>query len=163
LQLSYGEILVHSTDSSVLVRGLPSGGSNVVPVELTGVAHQLLASIIKPPDLDPNRLFTMLEQFQETLSSSPSRSPGSFIYSVLPIAGDGLAVLTSADELLFLDKAGLEVKVRFHDDVPSPVSCMADCENAKNNVICAGADGEVAMFDVRSEKRIFRFKIGWSR
>lgn len=78
------------------------------------------------------------------------------------MVGDKLAVLTSADELLVLDKAGLELTARFHDDMPRSVSCMTGCENAKNIVICAGSDGVVATFDLRAEGRLSHFKIGRS-
>ena len=104
----------------------------------------------------------MLELFSETLSKYPSQSPGSYIYSVLPMAKDGLAVLTSADELLLLDEAALGLTARFHDDVPRSVSCMTNCENAKNVAICAGSDGVVATFDMRAEGRVSHFKIGRS-
>jgi hypothetical protein len=103
----------------------------------------------------------MPEMFWEVLSSSPSQVPGSYIYSVLPIEGNGLAALTSADEIVFLDKSGLHTVSTHHDDVPRLASCMTGCENAENVVICAGGDGVVAMFDVRTESRLSHFKIGW--
>lgn len=102
----------------------------------------------------------MRELFWEIESQSPSQVPGSYIYSVLPIAGDRLAILTSADELLFLDKNGLNLVARHHHDVPRLVSCMTVCDNAESIVICAGRDGVVAMFDSRSEGRVAQFKMG---
>jgi hypothetical protein len=98
--------------------------------------------------------------FGEAASTSPSHVHGSYIYSVLPVAGTRLASITSADELLFLDKASLAAVSRHHDDVPGSVSCMTGCDNAENVVVCAGGDGVVAMFDVRNDQRVSHFKIG---
>jgi hypothetical protein len=102
----------------------------------------------------------MLEKFREVASCLPSQVPGSYIYSVLGLAGNRLAALTSGDELLFLDKTGLDTIRRHYHDTPRLVSCMTGCENAEGMIICAGADGAVAMFDVRTERRTFEFKIG---
>jgi hypothetical protein len=104
----------------------------------------------------------MVELFGEIASCSPSQVEGSYIYSVLGIAGDRLAALSSADDILLLDPAGLKVTGRIHDGVSRNASCMTNCENAKDIVICAGGDGVVALFDVRTERRASSFKLGWS-
>lgn len=107
----------------------------------------------------------MPELFYEIASSSPSQVHESYIYSVLPVAAEWLAALTSGDELLFIDKTNLARVSRHHNDVPKSVSCMTVCENAKNTVICAGGDGVVAIFDMRTGHRVSHFKIGplpWS-
>jgi hypothetical protein len=110
----------------------------------------------------PNSAFNMPALFGEAASTSPSHVHGSYIYSVLPVAGNRLASITSADELLFLDRARLATVSRHHDDVPRSVSCMTGCDNAENVVVCAGGDGVVAMFDVRNDQRVSHFKIGGS-
>ena len=102
----------------------------------------------------------MPELFWEIASTSPSQVRNSYIYSVLPIAQEKLAALTSGDELLFLDKSSLEVASRHQNDVPKLVSCMTSYEDAKHVVICAGGDGVVATFDVRIDRRVSEFKIG---
>jgi len=104
----------------------------------------------------------MAELFREIASARPSQVSGSYIYALLPIAGEGLAVTTSGDELLFLHKGSLRTLSRHHDDVPKLVSCMAGCADAENVVICGGGDGVVALFDVRTDQRISHFKIGKS-
>jgi hypothetical protein len=100
--------------------------------------------------------------FREIASAHPSQISGSYIYSILPVAGEGLAAITSGDELLFLHKSGLRTLSRHHDDVPKLVSCMVGCEDAENVVICGGGEGLVALFDVRTDQRVSQFKIGKS-
>ena len=102
----------------------------------------------------------MSKLFREIISSSPSQAPGSYIYSVLPVAGDRLAVLTSGDELLTLEKTGLRTVSRHRKDIPASVSCMTGCENANDVVICGGGDGVVAIFDLRSEQRVSHIQAG---
>jgi hypothetical protein len=102
----------------------------------------------------------MPECFREAASSSPSQAPGSYVYSILPTIGDRLATLTSADELLVLDKTDLQSVSRLHHEVPKSVSCMTGSENAEQTVVCAGGDGVVAVFDLRTERRVFHFQTG---
>lgn len=96
----------------------------------------------------------MSKLYRELISSSPSQAPGSYIYSLLPVGGDRLAVLTSGDEVLSLEKTGLRTVSRHHKDVPASVSSMTGCENANDVVICGGGDGVVAIFDLRSQRRV---------
>lgn len=102
----------------------------------------------------------MPQLYGEIASTSPSHACGAYIYSVLPIAGDKLAILTSGDEILFLDKIDLKSISRHHDNVPRPVSCIVRSENSEYMVVCAGGEGMVATFDVRCNKRVSHFTIG---
>lgn len=102
----------------------------------------------------------MPDVFREVASQYPSRVAGSYLYSILPIVGQKLAALTSADELLLIDKSRLELVSQYHDDVPAPVACMTGCDSAEESIICAGRDGTVAIFDLRTRGRASHFKIG---
>ena len=101
----------------------------------------------------------MIQPYRESLSCSPSQTPGNYVYSVLPAERDKLVALTSADELVLLDKSRLTVINRNHDQIPRAVSCMTGCANAENLVICAGRDGVVTL-DLRTMAKVSHFGTG---
>jgi hypothetical protein len=99
--------------------------------------------------------------FRECASIPTSQVPGSYIYSILPLAGQKLAALTSADELVLIDKTSLDPLGRHDDDVvPRSVTCMTQHDNSEHSVVCAGGDGTVAVFDMRARGRVSYFKTG---
>lgn len=95
----------------------------------------------------------------EAASCAPSRRGGSYIYALAPIASTGIAAITSADELLLLDRQTLQAESAVHfADVPAGVTCMVLPELEGTSIICAGRDGVIAIFDMRSQKRIVHFR-----
>lgn len=88
---------------------------------------------------DVEKRLIMPDVFREVASQYPSRVAGSYLYSILPIVGQKLAALTSADELLLIDKSRLELVSQYHDDVPAPVACMTGCDSAEESIIAQAA------------------------
>lgn len=103
----------------------------------------------------------MLLNYREVASCAPSRHDDVYIFSTAPLAGNGLAAITSADELLLLhDKGSLN---------SSTTSTLSDCPqgpsslvvaDAGQTVICAGSDGRVVVYDIRTQTKAAEFKIG---
>jgi hypothetical protein len=102
--------------------------------------------------------------FGEIASCAPSRRGDSYIYTIAPTASNGLAAITSADELLVLDLQSLQnANALQFADVPVGVTSMVIEDQERTSVICAGRDGTTTIFDLRIQKRTSHFKQGgWS-
>jgi hypothetical protein len=95
---------------------------------------------------------------QEQASCAPSQKPDSYIYALAPIASNGIAAITSADELLLLDRQNLQTATPLYfSDVPTGVTCMVPSDAEGTSIICAGRDGVIATFDTRSQKKTAQF------
>jgi len=80
--------------------------------------------------------------------------------AIAPLAGRTLAAATSADELLLLARDDLQhAAVAWLQDVPKELTSLTTTD-AGNTAICAGADGVVALFDIRTKSRAAQFRIG---
>jgi hypothetical protein len=98
---------------------------------------------------------------QEQASCTPSQTPDSYIYALAPVASNGIAAITSADELLLLDRQSLQTaSPLYFSDVPAGVTCMVTSNAEGSSIICAGRDGVIATFDTRSQKRTAQFNQG---
>lgn len=103
----------------------------------------------------------MSQTFGEVASCSPSRKADSYIYSIAPTTSNGLAAITSADELLLVDIQDLQLaNALYFADVPVGLTTMVLGDNEGMSIVCAGRDGTTATFDVRSQKRASHFKQG---
>lgn len=104
---------------------------------------------------------TMITPFRQSAVCTPSAVSGSYVYSIIPASDRSLVALTSADELFLLDRETLrkDSSQRF-SDVPKGATCIVSGYNDRNLVICAGRDGCIVTFDVRSQKKASQFKLG---
>ena len=102
----------------------------------------------------------MLQTYQELASKAPSKQEDVYIFAIAPVAGRGLAAITSADELFLLsrdDLAGCNpVGIQ---PVPHGLSSLV-VEDQGTTIICAGNDGAVVTFDSRTQSRVAHFKSG---
>ena len=101
----------------------------------------------------------VVKLYQPAATCSPSAKVDSYIYSIVPTSSNGLATITSADELVLLDRATLQ-NVSAFDSVPTGVTCLQQGDKDCHTLLCSGRDGFVATFDVRSKERISQFKLG---
>lgn len=103
----------------------------------------------------------MSQTLGEVASCSPSRTADSYIYTIAPTTSNGLAAITSADELLLVDLQNLQLaNALYFADVPTGLTTMVMGDYEGTSIICAGRDGTIATFDVRSQKRASHFKQG---
>ena len=99
--------------------------------------------------------------FRPIATCSPASVDGSYIYSIVPTSNNSLAVISSSDELILLDRASLrQVFSVGSPQVPKGVTCLQPGANSGNIVSCAGRDGVVVSFDVRSQARVSNVKLG---
>ena len=102
----------------------------------------------------------------QSITHSPSSIPDTYIYSILPaLSNTSLAVLTSSDELLILDKSTLRNQGGSQAGVPSGATTLAsiDGEAGEGNLVaCAGRDGTVGVWDLRlgGRERVASFDMG---
>ena len=103
----------------------------------------------------------MSQAFGEVASCSPSRKADSYIYTIAPTTSNGLAAITSADEMLLVELQSLQAgNALYFADVPVGLTTMVLGDHEGTSIICAGRDGSIATFDVRSQKRASHFKQG---
>jgi hypothetical protein len=99
--------------------------------------------------------------FRPIVTCSPSSANDSYIYSIVPTSNHGLAIISSSDELVFLDRVGLRQNLSLGSPkVPAGVTCLQPGGHDGNTVLCAGRDGSVVTFDVRSQARVSNIKLG---
>jgi hypothetical protein len=99
--------------------------------------------------------------FRPIATCSPSSANDSYIYSILPASNNALAIISSSDELVFLDRAGLtQILSVGSPKVPTGVTCLQSGDQDGNVLICAGRDGSVVAFDVRSQSNVSHVKLG---
>lgn len=99
--------------------------------------------------------------FRPIATCSPSSANDSYIYSILPASNNALAIISSSDELVFLDRAGLtQIFSLGSPKVPTGVTCLQSGDQDGNVLICAGRDGSVVAFDVRSQSNVSHVKLG---
>ncbi len=104
----------------------------------------------------------VVKLYQPAATCSPSVKADSYIYSIVPTSSNGLAAITSADELVLLDRATLQ-KVSAFNGVPTGVTCLQQGDKGGHILLCSGRDGSVASFDVRSKAMVSQFKLGKKR
>ncbi|KAK4943792.1 hypothetical protein LTR10_016695 [Elasticomyces elasticus] len=104
----------------------------------------------------------MLNTYREVGSCAPSRHNDVYIFSIAPLARDGLAAITSANELLLLqDRGNLGTSsVSVLSDCPEGVTSLVVAD-AGQTAFCAGSDGHVAVYDYRSRAKAAEFRLGF--
>lgn len=105
----------------------------------------------------------MPNPFRPLTTCSPSSANDSYIYSIVPTSNNGIAVISSSDELLLLDRTSLRNVLSLSSPkVPTDVTCLQPGDQAGNWVICAGRDGSIITLDLRSQSTIANIKLGES-
>ena len=99
--------------------------------------------------------------FRPVATCSPSTVNGSYIYSIAPASNNGIAVISSSDELVLLDRSTLKHSFSvISPTVPTGVTCLQPEGKEGNVVVCAGRDGSVLTLDVRSRTVVANVKLG---
>lgn len=103
----------------------------------------------------------MSRAYQSFASVAPSRADNAYIFALVQTFGNGLAAITSADELLVVDRQNLSTSQPIlFDGTPTGTNCLISGNDSGQSLLCSGTDGNVATFDVRSQKKTSHFKIG---
>ena len=103
----------------------------------------------------------MTELFRLLATCSPSSANDSYIYSIIPTSNNSLAIISSADELLVLDRASFRTVLSFESPTVSRgVTCLQPGDQAGNVVICGGRDGSIVALDLRSRSTVANIKLG---
>lgn len=107
-------------------------------------------------------LVEIMSMLCEPLASiAPSKSDSAYILELVPTIGNGLAAITSASELLAVDRQDFSsTQIITFQGAPEGTNCLISGDVHGQNLLCSGTDGVVAIFDVRSQKRVSHFKIG---
>lgn len=104
---------------------------------------------------------TMFQAYQSFASVAPSRADNAYIFDLVQTFGNGLAAITSADELLVVDRQNLSTSQPIlFSGTPAGTNCLVSGDESGQSLLCSGTDGNVATFDVRSQKKTSHFKIG---
>src|SRR4051812_45467052 len=99
--------------------------------------------------------------FRPIATCSPSSANDSYIYSIVPASNNALAIISSSDELVLLDRAGLrQIYSLGSPKVPTGVTCLQSGDEDGNVLLCAGRDGSVVAFDARSQSSVSHVKLG---
>lgn len=139
---------------------VPNATAPLLPQEaVTHLQSGHTSSLLSQGHPHSRCIVMVVKLFQLSASCSPSAKDDSFIYSLTPTSSNGLATLTSADELVLLDRSNLHGISAF-TDVPTGVTCLQPGDKEGNVVICSGRDGTVAIFDVRTKTKTSQFKLG---
>lgn len=103
----------------------------------------------------------MSRAYQSFASIAPSRTDNAYIFALVQTVGNGLAAITSADELLVVDQQNLSSNntISF-SGAPTGVNCLVSGDDSGQSLLCSGTDGNVTTFDVRSQKKTSNFRIG---
>ncbi|EHY58670.1 hypothetical protein HRR83_007392 [Exophiala dermatitidis] len=102
----------------------------------------------------------MSRTYHQRASCAPSQQHDVYIYAIAPLIGNGLAAITSADELIFLPRDTLNVAgVSRLKHTPHELTSLVVTDGG-STAICAGGDGVVALFDVRTQSRTAEFRTG---
>ena len=103
----------------------------------------------------------MSAKYQPYAAIAPSETDNAYIFALVPTVENGLAAITSASELLLVNRENLSSSqvVRIQG-APSGTNCLALGDDQGSSVLCSGTDGTVTAFDLRSQNKAFEFKIG---
>lgn len=103
----------------------------------------------------------MSQPYQAFASVALSRTNNAYILELVQTVENGLAAITSADELVLVDRQSLSANhAIFFDGTPTGVSCLVPGDTSGQSLICSGTDGQVVTYDVRSQRKVSKFKIG---
>lgn len=105
----------------------------------------------------------MSRLYQSVGSIAPSRTDNAYIFQLVQTIENGLAAITSADELVVVDRSNLAAgQIISFESPPTGANCLVSSDVSGQSLLCSGTDGNVALYDVRSQRRASHFRIGQS-
>lgn len=103
----------------------------------------------------------MSRTYQSFASVAPSRAVNAYILQLVQTFANGLAAITSADELIVVDRQNLSASQAISfSGTPTGTNCLVSADASGQSLLCSGTDGNVATYDIRSQKRTAQFHIG---
>jgi len=102
----------------------------------------------------------MSQIYLEAATCSPSQKSDVYVFTIIPLAEAGIAAITSADELVLLHAATLQTATIFtpKDGLKGLTSLVSADDGT--SPICAGTDGVVTIFDIRTSRPSAQFNTG---
>lgn len=102
-----------------------------------------------------------MSQYLSFGSVAPSQSTDAYIFQLVQTVGNGLAAITSADELVVVDRQNLSPsQTILFENVPIGANCLVSGDVSGQSLICSGTDGQVVIWDVRSRTKASHFRLG---
>ncbi|OCT47725.1 putative WD repeat-containing protein [Cladophialophora carrionii] len=99
-----------------------------------------------------------MQTYQLLGGCAPSSREDVYVFAIAPVTNRGLAAITSADELLLLNRDSLDQSdVGRLQGAPVGLTSLVVADQG-TAVICAGGDGAVTVFDLRTRSRAAQFK-----
>jgi hypothetical protein len=99
----------------------------------------------------------MPTSLHETSACSPSKRGDSYIYAIAPVSDDGLAAITSADEVVWLDRKTMQKVSEF--GLVGGITCLKKDNANKDRFFVASSTGEISTFDARLKGKSSSFKV----
>lgn len=102
----------------------------------------------------------MSQTYLEAAACCPSQKKDVYVFTIVPAAEGIIAAITSADELVLLQAATLQTANIFtpKDGLKGLTSLVSADDGT--SAICAGSDGIVTVFDIRTPRLSAQFKTG---
>lgn len=99
--------------------------------------------------------------YQSFAGVAPSKTDNAYIYNFVPVFQDGLAAITSANEVVIVDRSRLaDDHTIYCTGIPTGSTYLVLGDDKGQTLCCAGTDGTVATIDVRTQKCVSTFKTG---
>ncbi|KIW69345.1 hypothetical protein PV04_05226 [Phialophora macrospora] len=98
-----------------------------------------------------------MQTYRQIAACAPSRREDVYVFAIAPVADRGLAAITSADELLLVNRDSLDRStIGRLQGAPSGLTSLVVADQG-TAVICAGDDGAVTVFDLRTGSKTVQF------
>lgn len=102
----------------------------------------------------------MSQIYLEAAACSPSQKGDVYVFTIVPVAEGSIAAITSADELVLLHAATLRTaKIFTPKDGLKGLTSLVSADDG-TSAVCAGTDGVVTVFDIRTPRPSAQFKTG---
>lgn len=99
--------------------------------------------------------------YQPYAALRPSRDDSAYILTLVPAMADSLAAITSANELLVVDRQNLSsAQTSFFDGALDGSNCLVAGDPHGQTLLCSSIYGTVATFDVRTQRKVSYFNLG---
>jgi hypothetical protein len=101
-----------------------------------------------------------MQAYRQLAACAPSQQEDVYVFAIAPVANRGLAAITSADELLLLNRDSLDRStIGTLQGAPSGLTSLVVADQG-TAVMCAGGDGAVTVFDLRTGSKTAHFRLG---
>jgi hypothetical protein len=101
----------------------------------------------------------MQRVYTQSQSCTPSTAVDPYIVKILRVINNGIAAMSSADELLILDCSDFRPQLTAKLTDPGVDLTSLAVDRTGQRLFCGGSEGVVSVFDIRTQKRISRISV----